>query len=323
METPLSDHKPIWAAIAFPAQTSPKPAEIVDCTIYVRESAVIRLVGEQQPARLEVKFKNCGSGTAKGTITIDAGENVDIQSGDALGYDLASGQETVKTLFIRLKPGRDQAVVSSIHTKYPSQADVFARREYVMPKYAVAADMPALAGLLKKSEKHAVKSDQQTVGEARFAIVGSALGLEVDVFDPQVTQTNAVWKTAPSGTQVELFCSLPRSAGIRQLMLDPKRKGDTLRLMQNGELMAEPKVPCTFELLAGSGYKVKAIVPLSLLGIDSDARELLLELAVVLTPTATNRDCFYALYKSESPYLYNARYAMFKVTEGDPVGQDK
>lgn len=189
------------------------------------------------------------------------------------------------------------------------------RQECGIQKHSAQPDLARLSDVLATAKKYQFKSDGLTVGEASFALVGSNLGLDVLVYDRQVAATEKAWRDSPQGTQVELFCSMPYSKVIRQLFFDPKSGKGTQRLKQNTILIDEPEVPCEISLLKDAGYRVKAIVPLSLMALDPDAKEILLELAITLTPTAEHRYWFNALFGSSSPNRDNGGFAIFRVKE--------
>ena len=117
------------------------------------------------------------------------------------------------------------------------------------------------------------------VGELRCAVEGDIMSVQTRVYDRKCTPAAKAWKD----TRVELYCSMPGTQVVRQVVFTPLAPdgAGTITFHENGNPIALPAIQWFFAPLKDSGYEVFARMPLSGFGVNAQAPEFLFEAAVV------------------------------------------
>lgn len=118
---------------------------------------------------------------------------------------------------------------------------------------------------------------REPVAEVRFAVAGNELALVADVNDSHPSLASI----PNEGSCVEVFGAMPRGKSISHIFLLPALNGKTTKALQavKGKTEPAPEVKLTSKL-TGAGYRLTALVPVSLLGIDPTRQTVLLEFRV-------------------------------------------
>jgi len=251
-----------------------------------------------EPGLIRVTMKNTGSETAEGQLCLEVNPPTagDLIEPAERNYSLPPGGETAYDWSLRLSPSllASQFPLVSTYNNADSfglrvrrgpppsrhrPAQAFMQLDYPLrslPPLRLLSDIsPALANTL--AFPLTIRGQSTPFGTARWAVSGSHLVVSFEVADPHPQRREIAWE----GSCVELFGSLPGRSSqnkpewgffpIRQVYLMPAvgaeppqalhREGETIR--------PAPEIMLT-SATTSTGYRLDALIPLSLLGTDVD-----------------------------------------------------
>ena len=158
----------------------------------------------------------------------------------------------------------------------------------------------------------------KSLAEVRFAVAGNDLALSANVVDCKIAQHSMPWK----GSCVEVFGSMPEKGPIGQVFLTPGTADSPAQAFRSnkGEVEPAPEVRLRTSNTE-DGYELRALIPLSLLNLDSASGTMTLEFQI--TAAAVNGELKRnTIFGSELAYQNNQRYGRFQLRT-PPSGEKK
>lgn len=268
-----------------------------------------------------------GSATAAAGVLIDrGGYGVMIQFDQT--RPVLRGQND--TVLIQLASGLTPA--SDIALKYhivpfqgePPRIGELAgggKEEHLIAKIDGAVSLDKAGEALANVAPLEIKDGQKVIAALRFGVAGDCLALSADVTDKNVTRQDVVWR----GSCIEVFGSKPAKYEIGQVFLAPAA-GDKPACgyrAQGNEQLPDSSILVKSEP-AETGYKLQALVPLSLLKLDAGEGKFLLEFQVGADHGGKGI-AHKTLFDSKRAYEFNTDYGLFVFnrSEGAKARSDK
>ena len=199
--------------------------------------------------------------------------------------NLRPGESKRAEFSFQVAEGVDKIVVTSASTTAnasKAMLGVFKKKSLESPRWEI---LPEVGSELARSlfEKgvccHLIR-DGVIAGEVWLALGPQSLGLAFAVHDHQITRGQPVWK----GSCLELFAKCADSE-ISQIFLCPSTQDSppaAFELNRSASaIVADPRIAIRELQKKADNYKIVATVPLSILRIQSTAREFRME--IVLT----------------------------------------
>ncbi|MCX5662056.1 MAG: hypothetical protein NTW19_20445 [Planctomycetota bacterium] len=150
-----------------------------------------------------------------------------------------------------------------------------------------AASLDAVGSALANVKPMNAKTERDSLADIRFAVMGDQLAVDAVVHDEHPRREGTVWR----GSEIEVFGANPKAPEkISQLFLAPS-VGETPAgafAKTAGSINFEKKIQVR-STPTEKGYRLQALIPLVLLGIDPASGEAMLEFQVTVPgelPTA-------------------------------------
>ncbi|MCX5659055.1 MAG: CehA/McbA family metallohydrolase [Planctomycetota bacterium] len=287
----------------------------VICRVEVVEAPAVGTA--PHPGRVRVHLNNRSAAPASDvvTLTVAPSEAAKVEGDPTLKFNLKPGEETSAEFKIVLREDTSSDAVDLIVPRSPGGEVASTPAPRMKIEGRTITRLPALPDLsrvrpaLAALPPTAIRLDGKSIGTVRFAIAGSDLAVDAVMVDQKVIQAEPAWK----GSSFEIFGAKAPGAAIGQIFLNPAAGPASARGLRslNGKITPTPAIRLQSRDVE-AGYELQALVPLSLLALDEESKQFLLEFQLTSQLDEGKRRTGTA-FGSPRAYQDNSIYGRFKV----------
>ena len=247
---------------------------------------------------------------AVGQVKLTGGpvRNFTLNEPDTLPYDLQPGTKLVMDISVQLEPGRHV-----FSTRGLGNGSGFCRLSFdVRPsikRFAAVAGVEQVAALVKDQPPLTIHDlDGKVYATLRFALAGPDLAVFAHLLEERIAPTD------PVKSGIDFYGLMPGATKLSQLMIQPPTAAAPAqaRRQDGDEALPAPEIRLATQMTE-DGYDLSALIPLSLLNIDPNAEEFLLESMMSAYQPRTGKSVYPALFHSTNCFTNFAMYGHFQV----------
>jgi len=276
------------------------------------------------PGRVRVTLKNLTRSPAADELSLSArpAGAVRVAGPPTRPYKLAAGEEKTVDFDVTPVEGADAAAVE-FHVPPTRRYEIVRSRPLKLVLLGGAAgridaidSLDKLADALAGHKTFSVKVAGKPLADLRFAVAGAHLAVDAKIVDRKRTRGHRLW----NGSCIEVYGSTPGTARIGQVFLVPRTDGrsDAAFVSDQGAPKPAPAVRLRTSP-AANGYRLQALIPLSLLAVDPSADRCLLEFQITAAESVNRGGTVKlrraTLFGSTRAYNDNSKYGLLVLGE--------